>query len=1510
MYCGTRPAVVTVAPVGNPESVQLVNCTPLFLTLYANGRRVIDVQGFLRTFPGDRWWGQGSAPNLVEARPFGAPASAAAVWRGAASGDGPTLIRPGALIGTNSGNADFEVELINRTQLAAELVKIDANGTTRRVAVLDPDARHRVVGRQYEVVMLRALATGEPLDVCVLDVTNGVPLPITARRQQWPEEAWDAPPAPPASPPSEPTPIPTPDVDTPVVAPEWGVPAPAGVPEGAKLQLVGGARPAPERDSRDYLVISSHVTGDRTHFNTRANVATRTVAISGMTLEWNTLKIGAGLMSYQGAGVLDVERLEIFADHIVIASPLRFPGTNVSIHARVLEFVGAGSIDTTPLSYTARAASTFHTDDGHPANADGDPTYVAADGLNGDRGGDIELFIHTLLVPPGTTTRLIARGGGGQPAELGGLKRYLPTGPGQPEDSRDITRGIKATDLSGSMWTHFALAKSPRDWHWPDGVAGPQALTYQGAPLFDSGRVVDAVLVAHDDTAFVWDANVFYFPPGTVRQGRYELLGNPPVDALVDKGNKTNRARSDLGRIKPAARPGDGEDAYPGGRPGAGGAGGKIVTCLPAERFDRIRDLSGGPAGTATPAVHGAPAGAPNPAYQVQIDIVKKTFPVESKRKPTLRVTPVSAKAGSDAPGKAASAGSFGDVVTTSAGWLCPELVDAVLMYAADAARLGHRQLAVEALAPYAAEISAGRFTGELQARAIRITSILNNVRANLDHFGNPPGWLPRLRASTNFELFKGTREVALEMLYFGANWEKEYDSRQAEATASQRASAGLEIELAHRLAATRAAVDEVVSARLELEAVRNAWQGKKATLAQLESLLENETLPVVQAQRVFRGACKLFSGLLKVIPVGQPYLAFAGDIASSVGDVDLLDPSKWLEQTGKTLSTVGGHVDSFLDENQDLITEDRLKKLKTKIKFGAANFDRLDTHLEGVRASQENLEQAVAASADEIEEEWVNERAAQVADLNAQLAECTAEIATKSDPEYTRDHAEEVAALRQREIDLRANVGAVGAATLYQRRDDLRSSIAALDTEIEAIKASHVEALKAKNAARLKLLAKQRNELAVVKQRVDRLMDRRRVATDLNESHQEALETNEAQLESTFARLKKLGTGISTVGDAIATLAVPATADDDDVKAYRKHVLESPRGDELRQLEREITDLAGRQQLAITRLDTAQHQLAASVDSIADNLTAQNDLSQRRQQLDGALDIRAKRYLHNLQARARELMEWSMYHLAAAYRYEFLEDVSDDLYNYKGVVTRLQALQVKHPDEAPSPSELQEIDDTVFRAALVEELLGILKTRQSRVSKVGQNKIHVALDATRRELLRTTGRVTFNLVRSGKVNYNWIDARIVDVDVTTFALTSSEEDLELRLWVRHSGVSIIHGRDPSPDERVFYYFRKAPDDDAMEWGFAYNHADDGAVTKDATPEAADTLVGDMMDTSKIGRIELQEYWPSLFSDLTLRVTSGHSEGLKPVSRIDKVIVEITYTVLTESDDRRRHNDR
>jgi hypothetical protein len=41
-----------------------------------------------------------------------------------------------------------------------------------------------------------------------------------------------------------------------------------------------------------------------------------------------------------------------------------------------------------------------------------------------------------------------------------------------------------------------------------------------------------------------------------------------------------------------------------------------------------------------------------------------------------------------------------------------------------------------------------------------------------------------------------------------------------------------------------------------------------------------------------------------------------------------------------------------------------------------------------------------------------------------------------------------------------------------------------------------------------------------------------------------------------------------------------------------------------------------------------------------------------------------------------------------------------------------------------------------------------------------------------------------------------------------------------------------------------------------------------------------------------------------------LRMTSGQSEGLNHVTRIDKVIVEITYTVLTESDDRRRHGDR
>jgi hypothetical protein len=99
-------------------------------------------------------------------------------------------------------------------------------------------------------------------------------------------------------------------------------PLPSPLPPIQSVALVGEVSKPPRPESRDFIVISEHDNLEKARFNTRPNGATRTVRIAGAKLIWDKLDDQYGLMSYQGEGAVDLEALEIYADHVVIASPL------------------------------------------------------------------------------------------------------------------------------------------------------------------------------------------------------------------------------------------------------------------------------------------------------------------------------------------------------------------------------------------------------------------------------------------------------------------------------------------------------------------------------------------------------------------------------------------------------------------------------------------------------------------------------------------------------------------------------------------------------------------------------------------------------------------------------------------------------------------------------------------------------------------------------------------------------------------------------------------------------------------------------------------------------------------------------------------------------------------------------------------------------------------------------------------------------------------------------------
>jgi hypothetical protein len=178
-------------------------------------------------------------------------------------------------------------------------------------------------------------------------------------------------------------------------------PVPRLPPEG----VVFGLTPDQSRfpDPEDKSFIARHDAPGKTleSFNNRDQYP-RSVTVSGRRLVFEQGHPN-GLYDYDGND--SIKNLTLYADSVVIRSPLRLPQTNVTIYARELRFEDkAGTTDKAYLSTTPNRITTL------PAQF--------ANGLDGLPAGSITLHLQSLYAE-GTAKRLVVKGGDGQPAGLG-----------------------------------------------------------------------------------------------------------------------------------------------------------------------------------------------------------------------------------------------------------------------------------------------------------------------------------------------------------------------------------------------------------------------------------------------------------------------------------------------------------------------------------------------------------------------------------------------------------------------------------------------------------------------------------------------------------------------------------------------------------------------------------------------------------------------------------------------------------------------------------------------------------------------------------------------------------------------------------------------------------------------------------------------------------------------------------------------------------------------------------
>ena len=251
-----------------------------------------------------------------------------------------------------------------------------------------------------------------------------------------------------------------------------------------------------------------------------------------------------------------------------------------------------------------------------------------------------------------------------------------------------------------------------------------------------------------------------------------------------------------------------------------------------------------------------------------------------------------------------------------------------------------------------------------------------NKLLANVDYYGNPPGWVPRLNLQSTLDQFQDIQVITQSLYFYATNMRDKYERLENANVLANETSDAIAREMESTRALLNKSVSGVANAREALENISNRVKEKQADIDRLHVWATQSAMDRVAAQRVFRGVMKTIGGLMKAVPVGQPYLGLAGDITSGIGDFNWNDPKGIGGQIGDTLGRIGSATETFLEKNKDLIKKDMIgSELRDRLKLQEEQKIKLDSDIDSAKAAIEKQERQVAAQQETKIKEWTSSK-------------------------------------------------------------------------------------------------------------------------------------------------------------------------------------------------------------------------------------------------------------------------------------------------------------------------------------------------------------------------------------------------------------------------------------------------------------------------------------------------------------------------------------------------------
>lgn len=513
------------------------------------------------------------------------------------------------------------------------------------------------------------------------------------------------------------------------------------------LRTEGGLA-RPEADYVRHKVTERLPAGDGAtiFFNGADRQKLLTVHIVAKTLTFAPAEDGHLLNRYNQ--MENLEWLVIETRNLVLKEPFYLPGTDVHIHAETIEFIdddpdNPAAIVTTPLapSQPIVAADAVRTGKGTLKSS-------AEDGAAGEDAGDIHLMVKTVLGPEADFTsdspakRFYMYGGDGFAAGKGVSAAWTNADP----KNAGLPSGFDIGNYKSALPSAPTAPSKPKILKKP---APPPKPKFDKKNLKYWGKVLTPVPVK-----------------AAIMTAEY-VEANKKYKAATKKYNKAKKAHD----VKKKHR----NEAYvrvfsilkdpvPGGMPGNGGSAGDHAVTLDGllPLFDRI----GGAPGSATPATTGIAA---NSHWHKSFRLAAKRAKMNAKAQLKRALLPAEAAGPFE--------GAAGDVSEPlpiddrgAMPWVTPALLQMQLEMLDDHYLIGDFETAKELAGDLWAWSGLDDYNQTadeygLQVHLARLREIWNRLSANLDFFGNPPGWVPNLSFEVNFNVYQRQAEDELRIL-------------------------------------------------------------------------------------------------------------------------------------------------------------------------------------------------------------------------------------------------------------------------------------------------------------------------------------------------------------------------------------------------------------------------------------------------------------------------------------------------------------------------------------------------------------------------------------------------------------------------------------------------------------------------------------------------------------------------------------------------------------------------